>query len=125
MDKKKLRNDLILIASLLVIALVSLITILTTRQKNNLTAKVYVQNQVVLTIDLDKSNGQDFYVEGTNGTVKIHVCDGAIAVVESNCPHQDCVHMGFVSDSAHPIICAYNQITIEISGNQINDVEVN
>ena len=47
MDKKKLRNDLILIASLLIIAAVALTVILCTRVKTNLMAKVSVQNQVV------------------------------------------------------------------------------
>lgn len=122
MNKKTLRNDLILILSLLVVAVVSLIIILVTRTKNNLVAKVMVQNEVVLTIDLNKENNKDFYI--LDNKIHIHVKDGGIAIVESNCPHQDCVNMGYVYESGKPIICAYNAVSIVIEGNSNYDVEV-
>lgn len=122
MNKKTLRNDLILILSLLVVAVVSLIIILLTRTKNNLVAKVMVQNEVVLTIDLNKENNKDFYI--LDNKIHIHVKDGGIAIVESNCPHQDCVNMGYVYESGKPIICAYNAVSIVIEGNSNYDVEV-
>ncbi len=124
MDKKKLTNDIILIGSLLVLAIVSLVIILTTRNKSNLIATVRVQNQIVLKIDLNKDEGKDFVVDGINGQVRIHVKDGAIAVTESNCPHQDCVRTGYVNQTGKPIICAYNGVSITIEGNSSNDIEV-
>ena len=124
MDKKTLRNDLILIGSLLLAAIIAFVIVFTTRSNNNLVATVRVQNQVVLTIDLNKENDTHHYVEGTNGKVHIHVKDGAIAIVESNCPHQDCVHMGYVKVSGRPIICAYNCVSITIEGSSNNDIEV-
>lgn len=124
MDKKTLRNDLILIGSLLLAAIIAFVIVLTTRTKNNLVATVRVQNQVVLTIDLNKENDSHYYVDGTNGKVHIHVKDGAIAVIESNCPHQDCVHMGYIKESGRPIICAYNCVSITIEGSSSNDIEV-
>lgn len=124
MDKKKPRNDLILIGTLLIMAVISLVIILTTRNKSNLIATVRVQNEVVLKIDLNKDDGKDFVVKGTNGDVHIHVKDGSIAVVESNCPHQDCVRTGYVNQTGKPIICAYNGVSITIEGNSNNDIEV-
>ena len=55
MDKTKLRNDLILIISLLLVAAVTLIVLLSRTQKTNLVAKISVQNDVVETIDLSKN----------------------------------------------------------------------
>ena len=125
MKKKTLRNDLILIGSLLLAAIVSLIIVLTTRSKNNLIATVYVKDEVVEVIDLSIKEEKDYVIKGINGDVTIHTHDGAIAVTESNCPHQDCVHMGYVNVTNKPIICAYNAVTIVISGNtSINDVEI-
>lgn len=124
MDKKKLRNDLILIGTLLIMAVISLVIILATRNKSNLIATVRVQNEVVLKIDLNKDDGKDFVVKGTNGDVHIHVKDGSIAVAESNCPHQDCVRTGYVNQTGKPIICAYNGVSITIEGNSNNDIEV-
>ena len=125
MDKKKLRNDLILVGSLLLVAISALITInVISKNKNtsNLIATVSVQNTVVEVIDLSKREDKHYYVEGLHGQVHIHAKDGAIAILESNCPHQDCVHMGYVSDTSHPIICAYNAVYITI-GVSPNDVD--
>ena len=124
MDKKKLRNDLILIGSLLLVAVISLVFVLVNRVKTNLVATISVQNEVVETIDLSKTGDEDFYIDGLKGKLHVHVHDGAIAVLESNCPHQDCVHMGYVKETNRPIICAYNAVYIVINGNAADDVEI-
>ena len=124
MDKKTLRNDIILVASHLLIAVIALIIILSTRQKDNLVAQVKYNNEVVETIDLNDKSERDYYIEGLHGTVRIHTRDGAIAVVESNCPHQDCVHMGYISETNRPIICAYNAVYIVILGEGDTDVVI-
>ena len=124
MDKKILRNDLIIIGSLLLVAIVSLVCVLCFRTKKNLIAKIYVQNNVVETIDLSKKEENDYLIKGLKGELHVHTHDGAIAVVKSNCPHQDCVKMGYVSETNHPIICAYNAVYITIDGHAANDVEI-
>lgn len=124
MDKKVLRNDLILIGSLLVLAIISLVLVLTLKTKKNLQAKVYVQNEVVEVIDLSKKEEKDYYVQGLKGQVHIHTKNGGIAIVESNCPHQDCVNMGYVYETNRPIICAYNAVYIVIEGKANFDVEI-
>ncbi len=124
MDKSKLRNDLILIGSLLFVAIISLVVILTTRKKDNLVAKVYVQSEIVLKIDLSKKEDAHYYVDGLHDKVHIHTKDGAIAIVESGCPHQDCVRMGYISEANRPIICTYNAVTILIEGASTHDVVV-
>ena len=124
MDKKKLRNDIILIASLLLVAVITLVIVLVNRVQNNLVATISVQNDVVETIDLSKKEDADYYIDGLHGKLHIHTHDGAIAVLESNCPHQDCVKMGYVKETNRPIICAYNAVYIVINGRAINDVEI-
>ena len=124
MDKKKLRNDIILIASLLLVAVISLVVILSTRVKTNLIAKVYVQSDIVETIDLSKKEEKDYTVHGLKGDLIIHTRNGEICVLESNCPHQDCVKMGYIGSSNRPIICAYNAVYIVIEGNAEYDVEI-
>ena len=122
MDKKTLRNDIILVASLLLVAIISLVLVISSRQKNIYTAKVYVQNELRLTVDL--THDAEYLIEGTKGNLTVEVKDKAIAVTESNCPHQDCVKMGFVSSSNKPIICAYNATYIVIEGEATYDVEI-
>ena len=115
-DRKKIRNDIILIASLSIAVIIALVVVLLTRVKTNLVAKVAVQNNVVLTIDLSKNEEADYYVNGLNGQLRIHTHNVAICVLESNCPHQDCVHVGYVNTTNRPIICAYNAVYIYLEG---------
>ena len=124
MKDKKLRNDIILVASLLLIAVVALVIILSTRKKDNLIAKVYVQNEVVETIDLSTKEEKEYVITGLHGNVIVETKDGAIRVKESNCPHQDCVNMGYVYETNRPIICAYNAVYIIIEGKANFDVEI-
>ena len=124
MDKKKLRNDLILIISLFLVMAVALTITLSFKVRTNLVARIFFENNVVETIDLSKNEDKDYFIYGKHGKLHIHTHEGAIAVLESNCPHQDCVHMGYVSESGKPIICAYNAVSIVIDGNNINDVEI-
>ena len=124
MDKKKLRNDLILIISLFLVMAVTLTITLSFKVRTNLVARIFFENNIVETIDLSKNEDKDYFVDGKNGKLHIHTHEGAIAVLESNCPHQDCVHMGYVSESGKPIICAYNAVSIVIDGNNLNDVEI-
>ena len=114
MEKKSLRNDLILIGSLLLVAIISLVVVLSTRTKDRLIAKIYVRDEVVEVIDLSKKEEKTYTVHGINGDLNVHTRNGAICVANSNCPHQDCVNMGYVSTTNKPIICAYNQVYIVI-----------
>ena len=122
--KKNLRNDLILIGSLLTVIIASFLAVFLTRKKNNLVAKIYVQNELKYTIELETSEDKDFKVLGTNGEVTISIKNHAIGVIESDCPHQDCVHMGYVSETNRPIICAYNQVYIVIEGDSNYDARI-
>ena len=124
MNKKTIRNDIILVVSLLLVAVVALIIVLTTRKKDNLIAKVSVQNEVVKVIDLSLKEEKDYYIEGLHGTVHIHTKDGAIAVIESTCPHHDWINVGYVSETNRPSICAYNGVYIVIEGTSDIDVEI-
>ena len=121
--KKTLRNDLILIFSVLALTLGGLLAVLLTRKKENLLAKVFVRSELVRTIDLS-SKDQEFFVKGTKGTVKVLLKNHSIGVVESNCPHQDCVHTGFVKETNRPIICAYNEVYIVIEGDSTYDARI-
>ena len=125
MDKKKIRNDIILIVALLLTAVISLIMVSLKQSHQYSVASVYVQNKLVEIIRLNQNSENDYYVHGLNGDLHIQTKNGGIAVVESNCPHQDCVKMGYVYTSNKPIICAYNACYIIIDGgNATYDVEI-
>ena len=122
--KKTLRNDLILIGVLLALILGGLLAVLLTRKKNNLVAKIYVQSQLIQEIDLKKEPDHDFVIQGAKGKLIVSIKEHSIGVKEAECPHQDCVHMGYVSETNRPIICAYNQVYIIIEGDSNYDVRI-
>ena len=122
--KKTLRNDLIWIISLVVILVGSLLAVLLTRKKNNLVAKIYVKDELVQTIDLVKTDNTEFVIHGAKGDLTVSIKDHSIAVIDADCPHQNCVHMGYVKESNRPIICAYNQVYIIIEGNSNYDISI-
>ena len=124
MDKKKLRNDIILVTSLLLVAAISLVVVILTRNTKSNVASIYVENNVVERVDLSSKEDGDYYIEGTKGILHVRRHNHAIAVIESNCPHQDCVHMGYVKRPNTPIICTYNAVSIVIDGESLNDVEI-
>lgn len=124
MSKKRIRNDIILIASLLLVAVISLVLVLASRSKKSTLAKVYVQSQLVLTIDLSKKEEKSYDVHGLNGNLVVTTKDEKVAITKSNCPHQDCVKTGYVSTSNHPIICAYNATYVIIEGTADYDVVI-
>lgn len=124
MNKKTLRNDIILIASLLLVAVLSLILVISSRSKASTLAHIYVQDELVLTVDLSSKEEKTYDVYGLNGKLVVETKNGSIRVKESNCPHQDCVKMGFINTSNRPIICAYNATYIIIEGTVTYDVEI-
>ena len=122
--RKTLRNDLILIGVLLALILGGLLTVLLTRKKDNLVAKIYVQSQLVQEIDLNTEPDHDFVIEGTKGKLTISIKNHSLRVKEAECPHKDCVHMGYVAETNRPIICAYNQVYIVIEGTLDYDARI-
>ena len=122
MKKKTIISDSILIGSLIIISVVALILVNTFKKTSN-KARVSVANQIIETIDLALDD-KTYEIEGTKGTLVLHVHNKSIAVISSNCPHQDCVRMGYVKDSSHPIVCAYNEVVIVIEGSSKADVGI-
>ena len=127
MNKKTIRNDLILIGSLLLVTIISLVLVLSIRSsKDNRYANVYVQNEPSFAIDLSKKEEKDYPVYAFNSEkvlLTIHANDkGAVAVIHSTCPHQDCVNMGYVSVTNKPIICAYHQVYIIIESKPCGEI---
>ena len=121
--KKTFRNDIILICSLFALIIGGLLAVLLTRKRDNLFAKIYVKSELVKTVDLASSD-KEFEIKGSKGTVKVVLKNHSIGVVESNCPHQDCVHVGFVGETNRPIICAYNEVYIVIEGDSTYDARI-
>lgn len=123
---KKYYRDIIIIVGIIVCSLATIFIVKCSTNKEAVSATISQQNAVVLTIDLSKESEEVREIPFPNQEVKIviGVKKNAICVLRSECPHQDCVKTGWVSEAGKPIVCAHYKVTITISGTPINDVEV-
>lgn len=80
-------------------------------------AEIYQNNILVRTVSLGEDT--QFTLDAPGGGFNtVTVEDGRICVSQASCPDQVCVHQGWVSDSAVPIVCLPNQLVIQIKGGE-------
>lgn len=112
------KSDIFLIIILLVIIIFLL---LLNNNDPSDKALVYYENDLILTIDLNKD---DIYqVNGENGIVEIEVKDNKIKVNEENSPYHLCSKQGYIDKKGQSIICLPNKIIIKLE-NDTYDTEV-
>ena len=83
------------------------------------TAKIYVDGELVRTVDLGASDAFD--LETKYGVNRIRVEDGRICVEEADCPDRTCVKMGWRSDDVVPIACLPHHLVIRIEADAPDD----
>lgn len=122
---KKHFFDGVAILSALILSITPIIILHFSAAKENLTASIYRSNALLMEIDLSKeSEERTFVIQGAKSEMTIGVKKDAIAVLEAGCLTHSCVHQGYVSDSVTPIICAYNEVIIQLSGGVASDVVI-
>lgn len=121
---KKYHLDIIVIGILLIVSLLSVFLINFSNNKNNNVASIYSENHLVYKINLEKENEERFLViEGKNGEMTLSVSKNEIKVIKSSCPKKECIKHGKASP-LKPIICAYNEVYIEINAHKDADIEI-
>ena len=78
-----------------------------------------VQDGIVLyKFDLASAKDQTIEIEyeGRSNTVQIE--NGRIRILEAECPDKTCVHKGWLSSSAMPIVCLPNHLSIAFVGSE-------
>jgi hypothetical protein len=78
-------------------------------------ADIYVDGELYRKVDLSAvAVPYDITVRSKYGYNVVHVENGAISVVESDCPEQICVQQGAITDSRVPIVCLPHHLVIQI-----------
>lgn len=113
-------NDFILM--IIISLLAAILFMVNAKQSSSALAKVYYENELVLTIDMSKDGEYD--VEGYNGNVHIVVVDNKIKVEEENSPKHLCSKQGFISSSNEAIVCLPNKILIQIESKDSLDTVI-
>jgi hypothetical protein len=112
------RGDIILIAVLLVLSLLSIgaMRFLGASGKH---AVVEIDNRRVLELPLDRDIVTT--VTGPLGDTVIEVKKGEVSIPKSPCPNKYCMHMGHISLAGEILVCVPNHVIVKITaGNDKN-----
>lgn len=114
------RNDVILIATLLLAAGALALFLLFTRQDGGI-ARVQIDGQTVMELPLNQDT-QVVLGEGEH-TNTLVIQNGTAQVVEASCPDQVCVRQGAVHYSGESIVCLPHKLIVSIEGGSENGVD--
>jgi len=112
--RKVSNRALIIIFAALILVSAAWIVIAANIKQEGLTAEIYVDGELMYTVDLDKV-AEDYTIELPHNTVLVG--KGEISMLSADCPDQLCVRQGVIRNSIRPIICLPNRVEIRI----IND----
>lgn len=82
-------------------------------------AEIYSDGILVETVNLNEDTEFTIYSDDSNYNV-FKVADGCIGIIESNCPHKDCINQGFISCNNETIVCLPHKITVRIKQSDNN-----
>ncbi len=110
----KLRNDFILIGSLVALAVIGLILCFTLNKNENIKAYVYYDKEQVAILNLNEN--QEFEIN----SVVVVVEDQKVYVRSSACKDKLCVHQGKIEFSGQTITCLPQRVYIKIAGSGVD-----
>lgn len=117
---KKHKNDILLIAIVLVLALGVWIYTLLIRQSGG-EAVVSINGEEIMRLPLNKDTSITLG-EGAHTNVLV-IENGKAAVTEASCPDHVCIDQGWVGYSGQSIVCLPNKLVVSIEGGTDPDVD--
>jgi hypothetical protein len=111
-EKKKKRNDLILLTSLIVIGLIVFLSVNATKQSGG-EVHVIVRGEIVESYPLDENRTVELEYNGHNSLV---IKDGRAYMRSADCPDKLCVQQRKIGYENETIVCLPHELVIKISG---------
>ena len=114
------KNDVFLIAALLILGGALALFLLLTRQGGG-TVRVQVDGETVMELPLHQDVRVVLGEDGHTNTLVIE--NGTARVIEADCPDQVCVRQGAVQYAGESIVCLPHKLVITIEGGQGNSID--
>ena len=124
---KKFWIDIVIVSFLLAITGVVFVVTYVPKNSDELIANIYLKDEKIHSINLTELGEESIiYTVNTDDDESVHIeaKHNAIRVAESTCPHQYCVHTGWITSKGRSIICVPYELVISIEGNSPFDIEV-
>ena len=83
-------------------------------QSGQLTVVIFVAGEETRRVPL--SDFTETTVTGGSYTLRVSTRDGGVAVTDSDCPTQDCVHTGVITRAGQSIVCLPAQVVVHLEG---------
>ena len=83
-------------------------------QSGQLTVVISVAGEETRRVPL--SDFRETTVTGGSYTLRVSTRDGGVAVTDSDCPTQDCVHTGVITRAGQSIVCLPAQVVVHLEG---------
>ena len=119
MTRTKKRYDISLIASLLLVSLLSVGVLLLFRREGK-SVRVEQDGRTVAVYSLSR-NGEYPLNGGTNILV---IQDGAAYIREADCPDKTCVRAGRLTHVGESAVCLPNRVSVTVIGEDANGVDL-
>ena len=107
------RDLLFCIITLLLAGCFCVLVFLNVSEKSGETVEIFCRGELISTISLKKD--QMVKINDNNTDLILEIKDGTAFVQSSACDSQDCVHSPAISKKGQVILCAPQQILIQIS----------
>ena len=116
MKNKTLKNDILLILALLVLAGAAYGILRLTREPGN-EAAVTVDGQLVLTVPLTR---EATVTVGENRGFRnvVEVSGGRVRVLAADCPDRLCVRQGWIRFGGESIVCLPHKLVVTVRGSE-------
>ena len=111
---KKIRNDIILITSLILITILGLVLYFALQKKGNLSVYIYYDKELVEVVDLKKN--QELVVND----VVIVIENETVYVKASSCKDKVCMHQGKIRSAGQTITCLPQRVFIQLEGSEVD-----
>ncbi len=108
------KGDIVVIGFVLMLAvLTGILCWIKTGSQKGTTAIIYKNGEKVQELSLKENTEVLITNDYTN---RMEIKDGKVAITKSDCPGEDCVHSGWISESGRSIVCLPNRVEIRIEG---------
>ncbi len=122
MNKKFLKNDLILIFSIIVISLLSVTIILLTSKHGNYVT-IEQNGTITAVLQIDKNQKYNIYNEDNEIENTILIENGQVSMIYANCPDKICEKHKAIKNNNESIICLPNKVIVTVTNNLENEVD--
>ncbi len=113
-NKRKIRNDIILIISMLVVTVIACYFIYFSSNKScDMQVQILIDGKLKETYDYNPQEHNDKRITLHTGNI-IHIKDGFVYMESADCPDGLCIKQGQISNTNESIICLPNKLVVRL-----------